>query len=149
MADNSINWNDFYSGILPSTGGFTYSGSAGVGPFNGAVVGGDVSKSVQNTITNAANNFGGSGKSFSELSAGTGLAGIAGLLGIGAADAVGDKATGDAIAAGGTGGVLDFFGSELSRVAIIVLGFIFVAVGLSMFKDPAQILRAGLTPSPL
>jgi hypothetical protein len=49
--------------------------------------------------------------------------------------------TPDEIAAGShSGGILDFIGDWLTRIPIIILGFIFVAVGLAMFKPAQQVV---------
>lgn len=57
---------------------------------------------------------------------------------LGAADA--DQPYGD------PGKLLEGLESGIARITIIILGFIFVAVGLSMFRQPAQMVTAALLP---
>ncbi len=60
-----------------------------------------------------------------------------------------DPATGATVTPQATGGVNDaplvdaLFGA-VGRIAIIILGFIFVAVGLSMFKGPSTVIASGI-----
>lgn len=95
--------------------------------------------------------------SFTDLSKGTGWGGILGILGITAADATGNKDIANQIVNTGPDGVsaavsdtggqfMEGLNSSLARIAIIILGFIFVAVGLSMFKPGQLITAAAVAP---
>jgi hypothetical protein len=157
--------SDLYAGILKPTGGLVGGINLGgstvnaVSPLDASHLGlgagnGERASAVNKiTVPYSSDNFGGSGKSFSELSAGTGWGGILGLLGISVADAAGDTGTADAIIQAGpagveqaTGGVFEAFAGAVPRFAIIILGFIFVAVGLAMFKNPVQMAVAAVVP---
>ncbi len=140
-----MDWNAFYSGILPST---SFTGAAGLNAVSSggqSITGGVLPPQSQTSET----------KSFTQLSAGTGLGGLLGTIGILGNDIAGNKEGADAIVQMGPQGVenaatgfIDAGSGLIARITIIVLGFIFVAVGLSMFKDKTIVLAAAnpLTP---
>lgn len=129
----ATDWGAFYQGLTPAT---TYAASAASGANPGAISGGD--GSLSSSVWGFINSIGDSAKKLvTNPAAALGDPSQSTVNAVQSADPTSVQSlTGDVTNAGQSAvtAVNGAIESWFPRIAVVVLGFIFVAIGLAMFK---------------